>query len=586
MMTLTRTSTIIERLAEADPRAGQYAQDVLSGKQLACEKIRLAVRRCLNDLKREGEDSPWRFDAEQAGRPIRFMEKWMVPQGNYDRLELMPWQCFFLANLFGWVHKDTGERKYRRVTLLVGGGNGKTPLIAGMAIYCISQLGIKDCNIHVFANSRDQAGIILSDCEAMITGSPALNKRFKCQVKGIFYDQGGYIKGHASDARKLDGIRPTIALIDEKHEMRNYRVINHCVRSLNKAQANQLMVTISTMGYVLDGPLVDDYRRGEQILKGMYPGDIGDRELVMIYELDRDDDYEDSSLWVKANPSLGVLLNLSDLEMTWSGSRLVPGLKADFLTKQLNLFTQTDEAAFLDFSLIEKNRDVVDMDSLRGCEAYGGIDMSASEDHCSAALEIVMPDGRLMWLGHTWVPERKAESDRNRLPYEDYQQQGWLTIVPGVYVQQHHILEWFDARAQEYQIQAIGYDPANATLLVRALETWRGPGTTQFTCEAVRQGALTLNAPMKHLREQFIDGNIVHNRNNLLEWYLNNVRLRRDYRDRQNENWVPVKPNTGDKIDGFMAGLDAHTVYMRHCVPCEGVQDEEQTVEFYQLSFS
>lgn len=114
------------------------------------------------------------------------------------------------------------ERKYRTGTLLVAGGNGKSPLVAGTAIYCISQLGIKDCNIHVFANSRDQAGIILSDCETMITGSPALSRRFKCQVKGIFYDQGGYIKGHASDARKLDSIRPTVALIDEKHEMRNY----------------------------------------------------------------------------------------------------------------------------------------------------------------------------------------------------------------------------------------------------------------------------------------------------------------------------------------------------------------------------
>lgn len=581
----SKTSATIKLLAAADPRIADYARDVLEGRVLVGEKIRLAVERCVKDLENAQRGGRWVFDPEQASRPIRFMEKWMVPQGNYDRLELMPWQCFFEGNLFGWVDRDTGERKYRQATLLVGGGNGKSPLVAGTAIYCNSQLGIKDCNVHVFANSRDQAGIILSDCETMITSSPALSRRYKCQVKGIFYDKGGYIKGHASDARKLDGIRPTVAILDEKHEMRNYRVINHCTRSLNKAGADQLMITISTMGYVLDGPLVDDYRRGEQILKGIYPQSIAERELVMIYELDAGDDYEDSRLWAKPNPSLGVLLNLSDLEMTWQSSRQVPGQKADFLTKQLNLFTQTDEAAFLDFELLSHNREEVDLDTLTGLDAYGGIDMSASEDHCSACLEVVLPGGRLYWLSHTWVPEHKATVDANRLPYEEYQRMGYLTIVPGRYVQQQHILDWFDAMAQVVQIQAIGYDPANATLLVRALESYRGAGTTAFACEPVRQGALTLNAPMKHLREQFIDGKIVHNKNLLTEWYLNNVRLRRDFKDKQNENWVPVKPNSGDKIDGFMAALDAHVVYMRHCVPAEGVEDAPQQVEFYQLTF-
>lgn len=579
------TSTTIDLLGQADARAAQYALDVLEGRKVVGEKIRLAVQRCLKDGERALQGGRWAFDPEQGGRPIRFMEKFMIPQGNYDRLELMPWQCFFETNLFGWVDRESGERKYRQGTLLVGGGNGKSPMIAGTAIYCISQLGIKDCNIHVFANSRDQAGIILDDCEAMITSSQALSRRFKCQVKGIFFDQGGYIKGHASDARKLDGIRPTVALLDEKHEMRNYRVINHCVRSLNKAGADQLMLTISTMGYVLDGPLVDDYRRGEQILKGIYPESIAERELVMIYELDQDDDYEDSNTWEKANPSMGVLLRKEDLELTWESSRLIPGLKADFLTKQLNLFTQTDEASFVDFSLLEKNRDEVDLESIRGSVAYGGLDMSASEDHCSAGLVIPLADGRLCQLMHTWVPEHKVQMDENRLPYREYEKMGLLTIVPGRYVQQHCLIDWFDKMAGMFQIAAIGYDPANATLLIRALQTWRGAGTTAFECDPVRQGALTLNAPMKHLRERFIDGGIVHNRNRLLEWYLNNVRLRRDYRDRQNENWVPVKPNSGDKIDGFMALLDAHTVYMRRCLPCEGVEPEEEKVEFYQLSF-
>ena len=587
MMSLRTTSATIERLAQADPRAAQYAADIMTGRIVAGEKVRLAVRRCLKDLEKDLKGlGRWTFDADEGSKPVRFMEKFMRPSGNYDRLELMGWQVFFEVNLFGWVDRHSGERRFRVGTLLVGGGNGKTPLIAGTAVYCISQLGIRDCDVSVFANSRDQSGILLSDCEAMITSSPTLNRHFKCQVKGIFYlgEGGGQIKGYASDARKLDGIRPTIALIDEKHEMRHYRMINHVVRSLNKAKDKQLMLVISTMGYVLDGPLVDDYRRGDQILKGIYPEELADRELVLIYELDAEDDPADTETWIKANPSLGVLLEPDDLKSTWESSRLVPGMKADFLTKQLNIFTQTDEAGYLDFSILEQNREEIDPAELAGSVAYGGLDMGASEDHCSAFAWVPMADGRLFALMHTWVPQAKAESDPNRLPYAEYEKLGYLTIVPGRYVQQQAIIDWFDAQSERYGFEVIGGDPANATLLARALESYRGDDKPMYAWEPVRQGALTLNDPMKSLRQKFLDGLIVHNRNLLFEWYLNNVRLRKDYKDGGNENWVPVKGKAGDKIDGFMAGLNAYTVYLRRVQPCADVVTAEPGIEFIQLS--
>ena len=84
-----------------------------------------------------------------------------------------------------------------------------------------------------------------------------------------------------------------------------------------------------------------------------------------------------------------------------------------------------------------------------------------------------------------------------------------------------------------------------------------------FACEVVRQGALTLNAPMKAIRERLLDGDIVSNSNPLLQWYIGNVRLRRETGDVDRDNWVPTKRNRYRKIDGFAALLDAYTVYMR-----------------------
>lgn len=576
--------------ADADPRILGYMEDALSGKILVCKKINKACNRMLEDLRKVGRPGfRWVFDCEKASRPIRFMEKFMVPSGDYDRLELMPWQCLFEGNLFGWRHKDTGVRKYQKALLLVGSGNGKSPLIAGTALYFVSQEGVKDVRVDVFANSRDQAQIIVNDCGTMVDTSAVLSKHFKVLTGGIRYEPDKSrknkeltIQARSSEARNMDGIRPTVALFDEVHQMRTYRMITHAERSLRKAKDNQLMALLSTMGTVLDGVLVNEYAIGESVLNGDAPPEVADSELVMIYELDEEDSPEDSKAWIKANPSLGVLLREEDLKASWGKAQFTPQLKADFITKTCNIFTKADEASFLEEELVTGNDGEIDLEELRGCDAYGGFDMASSEDHCSAAVTVVMADGRVVVLTHSWVPQAKADRSKNILDYQGMADEGLLTIVPGHYVKQEKLIEWFDEMAQLVNIRKIGYDPANASLLVRALTSYRGEGKTVFECEMVRQGALTFNDPMKRVHEKFIDRLIVYNKNRLFRWYLNNVKLKKEEPGKERENWMPSKVDKLRKIDGFMAFLDCYVVYMREAMP-DAVQEPEPEVRFYQL---
>jgi len=78
---------------------------------------------------------------------------------------------------------------------------------------------------------------------------------------------------------------------------------------------------------------------------------------------------------------------------------------------------------------------------------------------------------------------------------------------------------------------------------------------------------------------------IVYNQNRLFRWYLDNVKIAREERGKEKDNWMPVKVDKLRKIDGFMAFLDAHTVWMRNCLP-EGALPVEEQVEFYQLSLT
>ena len=133
---------------------------------------------------------------------------------------------------------------------------------------------------------------------------------------------------------------------------------------------------------------------------------------------------------------------------------------------------------------------------------------------------------------------------------------GYLSIVDGEYIQQEDIYDWFDKMAQKYELVTIGYDPANATRLRQLLEA-RG-----FDCQVVRQGPITLNDPMKDIKEMLLAGRVVSNNDPMLGWYTDNVRISGERKHADKGNWMPTKRNKYRKIDGFMAWLDAHCVHM------------------------
>lgn len=588
---------IYARYPLCDRRVLAYVEDVLRGGIDACEKIRLACLRTVSDLAREPDpDCRWRFDQDKACRPIRFIEKFARVEGGSEPMVLMPWQCWVVASLFGFVDKQTGERKYNYLLLVVGSGNGKTPLVAAIALYLASQEGVHGAEIDMLANSRQQASILLRDCRTMIDSSPAMRERFRGYADRIEYFSTreearrrgampvALMQVQSSNARGLDGLRPTAALFDEIHEQTGYDLMRQMRRSLDK-RPNALLLMFSTMGYVLDGLLVSEYRLADQLLKGSGNPEVNERRLAIIYEMDAALEPKDSAHWGQANPSLGVLLDMERLRLRWQEGLAVPEVMLDFLTKQLNLFTRVSSLSYLSWELIERNRDTVDLEQIRGREAYGGFDISTSYDHTGAALVIPLDDGREVVIFHAFVPRRVAEANAEKLDYYAWAMQGDLTIIDGDYVNQSYIIDWFEKWAEVFDIRVIGYDPANATLLVRSLSSWRGEGKPVFACEPVRQGALTLNAPMKDLKERFMDGKIVYNRSGLFEWYLNNVKLRKDYATRDNENYVPVKLDKYSKIDVFMAFLDAHTIWMRKC-PAPGAMAADAEVEFIDLGDS
>ena len=542
----------------ASSSAFKFASDVVSGKIISGKRRIQACQRFIDEIKRSRElDYPWEFDIVKAYRPIDFMERFLVPtKGAYTKMTLQPWQHFIQANLYGWVSKETKLRRFREGIIIVGSGNGKSTMIAGNATFAASKDGERGAEVYCLSNSKEQARVIYDECMAQVKASPVLSKHFHITRSGMYFTKtNSKIQPLASDSKNLDGRNVHIGIFDEVQEFRDFKLIN-VIKGKMKKRRQPLCLYITTLGPVIDGALMELYVLGGNILDGSaaIAQRAADRVFVYIDEIDENDNPEDVSCWGKANPSLGVLLNLDDLIDEWERCKVIPAERSNFINKQLNVFTSVDELSFLDPKTIKANNRSVDLETLKGKRCYGGFDLAETEDFTSACLEFPLGGNDFFVLEHSWVPAKKEKEDHEKLDWENLKKAGYLTVVDKDYVEYEHILEWFIKQRELYRIDSIGFDPAKAFMLVQALQ---GKG---FVMNEVRQGELTLTAPLDNLKERFLDANIIHNNNPMINWYLGNVKLSKRG---PNATYLPTKQNKYRKIDGFMALLDAHTEYLR-----------------------
>ena len=538
-------------------KAYQYAVDVTEGKLISGKKRIQACQRFLDELVMSCSDPkyPWEFDVKAAYRPIDFIERFLIPtKGAYSRTEMLPWQHFVESNMYGWLSRKTGYRRFREALIIVGQGNGKSTMIAGNAAFGLTADGERGAEIYALSNSREQAKIVYSECAAQIEGSKVLSKHVNTTQGGAYFKNSKF-EPLASDSKNLDGRNVHMAVFDEIHEFRDYKLIN-VIKGKTKKRKQPMIIYITTLGTVVDGPLMDFYVLGGQILAGdtAISRRAADRMFVYIDEIDEDDDPTDPACWPKANPSLGKLLDIEDLKDEWERVKTIPAERSNFINKQLNVFTSVDELSFLDIKTIRKNNKTFPLEDLRGRMCYGGFDLSSTEDFTSACLEFPLPDNNFFVLEHSWTTENKRKLDHEKLDWDYLIENGHLTVCTGDYVDYNLVVQWFLEQREKYRIETIGYDPAKAFMMIQTMQQ-RG-----FILNDVRQGEITLTAPLDNLKERFLDGNIIHNNNPMFNWYLGNVKLTKRS---VNGTYLPTRQSIYRKMDGFAAFLDAHTEYLR-----------------------
>ena len=401
----------------------------------------------------------------------------------------------------------------------------------------------------MLANTMKQARLLFDESKAMIKASPVLKKNFRSLRDAIHYDKTiSKIEPQASDSEKLDGLNTHIGIFDEIHEFKDYKLIS-VIKNSRAARLQPLLIYITTAGFQLNGPLVDMVEAGKDTLNGIIEDE---RTFYYLASLDDEDDINDSENWIKANPNIGVSIDIEVMKEEWIKAKRIPAERGDFITKRFNIFANNDEMSFIDHTTLSKNNEVIAFDELENHPCTVGYDLSETEDFTSACATFALENGKIAVLSHSWIPKHKVDLSNEKIPYREWEEAGYLTIQDKPYIDYTDVYDWILKVNEHHPVEKITYDRANAFRLNQELKNYG------FVTEETRQGALTLSPALKSLKELFLDGKVIYNNNPLFKWYVNNVKLKLD----RNGNWLPSKQSRYRKIDGFAALLNTYTDIM------------------------
>lgn len=536
----------------------EYWRKIESGEIVTSRRVKAVYGRLMAEMDSPAADSPYYFDEETGERPIIFIERFCKQsQGTLGaplRLELF--QKAFIQTLFGWLLKETGYRRFRETLFLVGRKNGKSTLLAALALYMLVADYEGAAEIYSVATKKDQARKTLTEAVNMVKQSPELRAIIKKRRNDIYFPAtASTFEALASDSNTLDGLNSHAVIIDELHAIRD-RNLYEVMKQSTSSRRQPLVIMITTSGTVRESVFDNLYGLACDIADGKVTEDTF---LPVLYELDERAEWTDPQAWIKANPGLGTIKQYATLAAFVERAKKNPEDLPGVLCKDFNV-PETSASVWLSFEDI-KNDATFTMQDVYNTYAIGGCDLSATTDLTCATLLIrrSREDETVYVLQHYFIPQKRIdqldEHNSQEAPYKIWAERELLTICDGARVDYSAVTAWFCQMRDEFKIDAfaVGYDRALAGYWVDEMKA------NGFDMRAVAQGPFTWSQPMREMGAAFADKKVNYNRNPVLVWCLSNTAVKKSGVN----NIQPVKVSDRRRIDGAVSLLNAWVIYVR-----------------------
>lgn len=560
----------------------RYCEQCLNDTIPSGQKHKWACQRFLDDLKRIGTtDFPYIWDEQRADRIVKWFAMLKHSKGTLagTPIELTSWQKFRECQIYGWIHRETGRRRFRKAFTEVARKNSKSQLESGEALFELAVTSTQNHEVnevYTAGTKRDQAKIVFNECDLMTRGTLLRSKfRFKRdQIEHI--KTGSFMKALSKeDGKKGDGTNPALLVLDEYH---SHQTTDFYDLALGSNTKEPMLSIITTAGMDLTYPCyTQEYDYCSKILDPNI--DVtNDEYFVDICEADQGDDIGSVDTWKKANPIRAYYPEgLQKIQEDYDVAKEIPEKMVAFMTKMLNIWVQARDNGYMDMAKW-KACEVKELPiDVRKRPVYVGFDMSAKTDLTSVAFVVPYQSTELTEQGrfvvkycvwtHSFIPtvdKLREHIIKDKMPYDAWERLGYLTLTNTPIVDQSAVMKYVldECSRLELDIQCLCFDPANASKLMMDLSD------EGYVVEEVYQSHRSLNESTQGFREQVFSGNVAYTHNPLLNYAMSNAVIR------TNNGLIKIDKDASTKrIDPVDAILGAFKLALYHDFSMEGYGD-------------
>jgi len=522
-----------------------YANEIIYNVIPACQYVRLAAKRLINDLN----DERYYFNDGAVDSVVGFINTlYLTETSKKKHFILEDWQTFIVCNLYGIYKKDTNTRKYKYAYIELARKNGKSQLVTALALYHL--IFDPDAQVIVSANSREQAKNV--DFKKVKQFCQMLDKKekyLKQYYNSIKYNTNELIVT-AAEASKLDGLSASFAIIDELHEAPDNKMYN-VIKSSMGAREMPMFIVITTAGFNTESFCYQLRSYTIDVLNNIIEDNS---QFSIIYTIDENDNYEDKNNWIKANPNITISVNPDFLADEVNKAVQNEAERNGVLVKHFNVWTRanTEEVWISEKYIINSMQKILmDDDLFTGFDCWVGIDLGSVSDITSVT-KMIQLDDKLYFFNDYYIPEESINSNINKDLFREAAARGEIHITSGNVCDYDKILVDLLVVNKAHPIQNIGYDKWNSTqFIINATEAG-------LLSQPYAQTAGSLNKPIKELQRLIMTGNVIIQRNSITKWMFMNVIIKQNHMG----NLSLDKSSKSKKIDGVASMCNVVGLYL------------------------
>lgn len=367
-----------------------------------------------------------------------------------------------------------------------------------------------------------------------------LKSVLKVRTNKILYDsEFGVFAPLASDSNSLDGLNIHMFVCDEIHAWKDKNLYG-VLETATGSRLQALAFTISTAGWILDGIGKAMFDDGVTILDTY---GLEDEAFALIYTLDDGDKFNDSAVWIKANPCLGVSVQHDDIERLCRKAERITSERPNFLTKRCNVWINNSEA-WLDMDKIYECADPkANINDFEGRECIIGLDFADYLDLTSICYLFPNKDGTFNVFYDNFLPNSAMDkvTEQMRQRYLKLDDEGWLNILNAESMDYDTIGTVLEEACKKFNVQTIAYDPYHLTAIATQLEKKKLPMVS------ITQSKANLSEASKLLAKYIEDKSLIYNGDKTFEWTASCAVVRVDERSnisvfRENHNIHKIDP--------------------------------------------